>query len=231
VNRLSSLVEEAPAAAPDVVREALVARLRAALGDGVCDTLLKPGDDLWVRVRLENWVQAVTVARDQLAMDYFCFVSGLDWMPSPWGRGEDDPTEPPPVRSTEIVQGYAGGDTRFQIFARLYSTRDHVGITLKADVAEAADGTLTAPSLVGVYSGANWHERECWEMFGITFSGHPNLTHLYLPGGFEGHPLRKDFPLLARMVKPWPGIVDVEPMPGDDEPEAAESTDATTEAQ
>ena len=64
-----------------------------------------------------------------------------------------------------------------------------------------------------LFAGANWHERECWEMFGITFDGHPGLRHLYLPGEFEGHPLRKDFPLLARLVKPWPGIVDVEPMP------------------
>ena len=50
-------------------------------------------------------------------------------------------------------------------------------------------------------------------MFGITFVGHPGLRHIYLPGDFEGNPLRKDFPLLARIVKPWPGIVDVEPMP------------------
>ena len=66
------------------------------------------------------------------------------------------------------------------------------------------------------YPGANWHEREAWEMFGISFAGHPGLRHLYLPGDFEGHPLRKDFPLLARLIKPWPGIVDVEPMPGRD---------------
>jgi NADH-quinone oxidoreductase subunit C len=45
-------------------------------------------------------------------------------------------------------------------------------------------------------------------------------VHLYLPGGFEGHPGRKDFPLLARMVKPWPGLVDVEPMPGEDPEES-----------
>ena len=50
-------------------------------------------------------------------------------------------------------------------------------------------------------------------MFGIGFNGHPDLRNMYLPTGFEGYPLRKDFPLLARMVKPWPGIVDVEPMP------------------
>ena len=67
-----------------------------------------------------------------------------------------------------------------------------------------------------VYPGADWHERETWEMFGIEFDGHPALRHLYLPFEFEGHPLRKDYPLLAREVKPWPGLVDVEPMPGED---------------
>jgi NADH-quinone oxidoreductase subunit C len=56
-------------------------------------------------------------------------------------------------------------------------------------------------------------------MFGINFLGHPDLRHLYLPSDFEGNPLRKDFPLLARMVKPWPGIVDVEPMPTEFDPE------------
>jgi NADH-quinone oxidoreductase subunit C len=54
-------------------------------------------------------------------------------------------------------------------------------------------------------------------MYGISFHGHPGLRHLYLPGDFEGNPLRKDFPLIARMVKPWPGIIDVEPMPPEDE--------------
>ena len=60
-------------------------------------------------------------------------------------------------------------------------------------------------------------------MFGIGFNGHPDLRNLYLPTGFEGFPLRKDFPLLARMVKPWPGIVDVEPMPAAAEVSVEES--------
>ena len=56
------------------------------------------------------------------------------------------------------------------------------------------------PTLIGVYGGANWHEREAAEMFGIDFEGHPNLTKLYLPDGFRGHPLRKSFPLLSRYL-------------------------------
>ncbi|MFD8810089.1 NADH-quinone oxidoreductase subunit C [Streptomyces sp. NPDC059627] len=61
------------------------------------------------------------------------------------------------------------------------------------------------PSAVGVYAGARWHERETHEMFGVGFTGHPGLDHLLLPETFEGHPLRKDFVLAARVAKAWPG--------------------------
>jgi NADH-quinone oxidoreductase subunit C len=61
-------------------------------------------------------------------------------------------------------------------------------------------------SAVPVYRGANWHERETFEMFGITFTNHPNLVPLLLPDGFDGHPLRKDFVLAARVAKEWPGV-------------------------
>ncbi|WP_371660365.1 NADH-quinone oxidoreductase subunit C [Streptomyces sp. NBC_00280] len=61
------------------------------------------------------------------------------------------------------------------------------------------------PSLVDVYAGAAWHERETHEMFGVRFEGHPGLDHLLLPEAFEGHPLRKDFVLAARVAKAWPG--------------------------
>ncbi|MEW2267618.1 NADH-quinone oxidoreductase subunit C [Streptomyces sp. NPDC047853] len=61
------------------------------------------------------------------------------------------------------------------------------------------------PTAVGVYAGAAWHERETHEMFGVTFADHPGLDHLLLPENFEGHPLRKDFVLAARVAKAWPG--------------------------
>ena len=66
-----------------------------------------------------------------------------------------------------------------------------------------ADPTLD--SVVEVYRGAAWHERETHEMFGIDFAGHPGLTPLLLPDGFEGHPLRKEFILASRVAKVWPG--------------------------
>ena len=66
-------------------------------------------------------------------------------------------------------------------------------------------GRARLATLTGVYRGADWHERETYEMFGVVFDGHPDLRPLLLPDGFEGHPLRKDFVLAARVAKPWPG--------------------------
>jgi len=60
-------------------------------------------------------------------------------------------------------------------------------------------------SIVDIYPGAAWHERETHEMFGIDFAGHPGLAPLLLPPEFEGHPLRKEFVLASRVAKPWPG--------------------------
>jgi NADH-quinone oxidoreductase subunit C len=212
-------LSDTPALPGDALREGVVATLRAELGDALLDVVLKPNDDLWVRVRTDAWRQAGLVLRDQLGCDYFCFLSAIDWMPSPFGRGEDDPTAPAPERDTTIVQGYTGGDTRMQVFARVTNISKHFGVTVKADV---PDDAAVVDSWIPVFAGANWHEREAHEMFGIGFNGHPDLRNMYLPTDFEGHPLRKDFPLLARIVKPWPGIADVEPLPGDDSEEGAE---------
>lgn len=198
----------------DALREGVVSALREALGDGFIDSLIKPNDDVWVRVATQSWQQAGRVLRDVVGCDHFCFLSAIDWLPSPFGRGEDDPSQPSPERDTEIKQGYTGGATRMQVFARVTNIAKHFGVTIKADV---ADETPLVDTWIPNYAGANWHERECHEMFGIGFQGHPDLRNMYLPSGFEGHPLRKDFPLVARLVKPWPGIVDVEPLPGDDD--------------
>ena len=196
----------------DGLREGIVDELRRRIGEAIEEFVLKPNDDLWVRVATDSWKQTGE-ALDAMGFAYFCYLSAIDWMPSPYGRGEDDPTEPPPERSTEVRQGVAGGATRFQLLARVTDVRRHVGVTLKADV---PDDTMTIESWFTVYAGANWHERETHEMFGINFAGHPDLRNMYLPTEFEGYPLRKDFPLLSRMVKPWPGIVDVEPMPAEE---------------
>lgn len=207
--------DEASALRGDDLRESIVGRLRTDLGESLLDTHLIPQTDLWVRVTADAWGSTAAALKAQ-GFEYFCFLSALDWLPSPFGKGEDDPDAEPAEPDTEIRPGYAGGESRYQVFARLSDIGRHVSVTIKADVPES----MTVPSWMPYYAGANWHERETHEMFGIGFDGHPDLRNLYLPGEFEGFPLRKDFPLLSRMVKPWPGIVDVEPMPKADEPDA-----------
>jgi NADH-quinone oxidoreductase subunit C len=208
----------------DEVRQGWLVTLSEALGDAVVGSHIAPGRGLWVRVTRDSWFDAAEAAKDLLGCTFFDFLSAIDWMPSPWGRYEDSSVDvgiKPFDASAAFATGIAGGDGRFQVFCHLADVRGRNGqradVILKADL---PDDDLRVRSLVPLFGGANWHERECWEMFGIGFDGHPGLRHLYLPGEFEGHPLRKDFPLLARLVKPWPGIVDVEPMPG--EPAAAE---------
>jgi len=217
-------VEETEAPQVDEARQAIVDALTSELGDAVVGNHVLAGQDVWVRVTRESWRTAGLVVRDHLGFRYFEYLSAIDWLPSPFGLSEDSPTDPRPEPDTEIVTGHAGGDTRFQVIARVHSLTQKLGVHLKVDL---PDDDLSVATWLPVYAGVNWHEREVHEMFGIGFDGHPYLQHLYLPGEFEGNPLRKDFPLLARHVKPWPGIVDVEPMPAsDDEAEATETEEA-----
>ena len=243
---MSSVEPEAPAATPasppetapapppapaDDRSQAVLDALATELGDAVLDSHILRGD-LWVRVHRDSWKRTAEVLRHQLGFDYFCYLSGIDWMPHTWpnpkivegdgaeAEAEEEPA-PAPTAGDKWPTGYAGGETRFQILARVYSTVRHAGVTLKADL---DDDAPTIDTWSQVYAGANWHERETWEMYGFQFVGHPHLAHLYLPGEFEGFPLRKDFPLLSREVKPWPGLVDVEGFPaGYEEPGASEA--------
>jgi NADH-quinone oxidoreductase subunit C len=218
---------EAPAV--DDVRQPLLDALRRELGDAVVGSEVA-GGDIWVRVDRSAWLRAGEVCKQVLGMDLFCFLAGMDWLPNNDLSAEKvwDPEAAATTNgeamapTTTYATGVAGGDTRFQVFARVYNTTTHVGITLKADL-DSQDPRVD--SWRSVYRGADWHERETWEMYGFMFDGHPDLRHIYLPAEFEGNPLRKDFPLLAREVKPWPGLVDKEPIPGEDEEEEAAATE------
>ncbi|MEO3853630.1 NADH-quinone oxidoreductase subunit C [Acrocarpospora sp. B8E8] len=90
----------------------------------------------------------------------------------------------------------------FSVVAHVFDPESFAHLLIRTRVPRA-DPRL--PSATGVYRGANWHERETYEMFGVIFEGHPDLKPLLLPDGFEGHPLRKDFVLAARVAKVWPG--------------------------
>ena len=219
----------APDAGPtesDERRAELLGQFTDALGDAVVESHILPGKDLWIRVSTDAWQYAGEIARNRLYARYFGFLSVIDWLPSPFGRSMDSEVDrqlngDAAPEAGVVEQGFAGGDTRFQVFARVAHVGDrdkNWGVTLKVDV---PDETMAVDTWTTVYAGADWHEREAHEMFGVDFTGHPGLRHMYLPTGFEGNPLRKDFPLVARQVKPWPGIVDVEQMPADEVAEIA----------
>jgi NADH-quinone oxidoreductase subunit C len=219
--------EAPPTPGPDATderRSPVIDALRGRIGDGLVTQHVAPGVDAWVRVTRDAWGDAA-VALEALGFTFFDFLSAIDWYPNVHGKNEEPPSSPlvVPATSAELEHGTTGGETRFQLLARVFSPERKIGLHLKADL---PDDDLRAPTWSNTYPGADWHEREMYEMYGITFDGHPNLQNIYLPTGFQGNPLRKDFPLLARHVKPWPGLVDVEAMPGEpDEDEAA--TDAT----
>jgi len=107
----------------------------------------------------------------------------------------------------ELEQGYA-------VVAHVWSTARRHGVLVRTHVPRA-DPSLE--SVVDIYPGASWHERETHEMFGVDFPGHPNLVPLLLPPEFEGYPLRKDFVLATRVAKPWPGAKE----PGESHAEGA----------
>jgi len=115
-----------------------------------------------------------------LGFDFFDFLTGVDYR--------------------EKGAGY-------QVVVHLYSTRLRHHVRLRVDC-DADDPTC--PTLSDLWAGANWHERETWELLGIEFEGHPHLVKLVLPEQFEGHPLRRDFALMTREAKPWPGAVEGE---------------------
>lgn len=222
--------QDVEAAPRDERRDAILAELSSGLGDAVVDTHVDPGVDMWARVSIDSWADAAEVVRHRTGARYFGFLSVIDWLPSPYGRsmdsevdnllGTSEGTVEEEAAEDEFVEdepgrmshGVTGGESRFQVFARVAHVGDpgdYWGITLKADIPDSLD----VPTWTNTFAGADWHEREAWEMYGVNFVGHPGLRHIYLPSGFEGNPLRKDFPLIPRMIKPWPGIVDVEPLP------------------
>ena len=151
----------------------------------------------------ERWVEVHEVLKEHLP--FFSYLSAIDW------SAEVAVGDPP--AGDEVVE-------RYEVMTRISDVDEGKALIVSTEIPK---DDATIPTLIGVYGGANWHERETAEMFGIDFEGHPNLIKLYLPDGFQGHPLRKSFPLLSRDLKPWPGDVDVEDMPSTDNVEGGGS--------
>jgi len=86
----------------------------------------------------------------------------------------------------------AQAEPRFHVIYQLNSITDSLFLTLRVPV---SGENPSIPTMTGVYKNANWREREIWDLFGIHVEGHPDLRRLLMPKDWEGHPLRKDYPL------------------------------------
>lgn len=146
----------------------LLDRLKAQFGENVLETSSFRGDEV-ARLAPEVWKAAALFLRDDPACqcNYFVDLSAVDY----------------PDREDQ------GG--RFEVYCILYSIAKKHRIRIKV----RAPGTpAEVDSLVSVYGGANWQERECFDMFGVIFRGHGDLRRILLYPEFVGHPLRKDYP-------------------------------------
>ena len=126
----------------------------------------------------EAWVAAVTAVRDDPGLDG----TFLDLL--------------------TVVDQSPGG---FEVVVRLWSVQHRHGVHLRT---ACPRDDARVPSLVGVFAGAGWHEREGAEMFGVVFDGSPDVRPLLLPEGGLPTPLRKDHVLASRLEVPWPGAED-----------------------
>ena len=128
--------------------------------------------DTWLYVKKERLLDVCRLLRDdrELSYLYISDITAIDWLPY-WERGEKP--------------------KRFEVVYNLYSPVSFQRIFLKVRVDEGE----SVPSVTSVWEGANYPEREVYDMFGIPFEGHPNLKRILMPDDWVGHPLRKDFPL------------------------------------
>jgi len=147
----------------------VVARLESQFGDRILAKSAFRGDEE-VTIAPKDWVEVATFLRDDpaCAMDHFGDLTAVDW----------------PLRERE-------GQPRFDLVLYVRSTEKRHRIRVKTKVRDGEQ----PKTLTTVWAGANWAEREIWDMFGIRFDGHKDMRRILLYEEFEGHPLRKDYPI------------------------------------
>ncbi len=173
----------APFTPADPLAAATVALLRARHGADLLDVVEWRGETTIV-VRPEAIAAVGQTLRDapELRYDYLADISAVDW----------------PER-----------EPRFDVVYHLLSLPTHAVLRLKVRVGDEDTPHPEVPSVTAVWPAANWFEREVFDLFGISFAGHPNLTRILMPPDWVGHPLRKDYPLTGfRLPSPhWGGQI------------------------
>lgn len=160
-------------------------------------------------VPVESWLEVAKTLRDDRDFDFDqCIdVCGVDYL----SYGETEwPTDD--VTYTGFSRGIRGKGpgrfswserrretvtNRFAVVAQLLSLAKNQRLTLKCFAPD--EGMLVVPSLIDIWPGVNWFEREAFDLYGIIFQGHPDLRRILTDYGFIGHPFRKDFPLIGNV--------------------------------
>ena len=158
------------------MKEQITEKLRSHCKDSI-ESMNEFREEFTVVVKKNDIVQICTFLRDEpdLQFDSLRDICGVD---------------------------YYRPDERFEVVYNVYSLKNNFRLRIKVRVNES---DLHVPSVTGVWEGADWHERETFDMYGIVFDGHPDLRRMYMPEEFEYYPLRKEFPLM--------GIPDSLPLP------------------
>ena len=148
-------------------------RLSAALADGLLE-IIEDGRGVVARIKADALHRALGALRDDRTTPFelLAHETAIDWSAWPADAEHQRPAE------------------RFSLIYNLYSVSTRTRIFLEVALAEGQ----AAPSACEYYASANWAEREIYDMFGIRFIGHPDLRRILMWEGYEGHPLRKDFP-------------------------------------
>jgi len=119
----------------------------------------------------EAWLETASVLKNGLGFDFLMDLCGSDYLPR---------------------------EPRFEVVCHFYSSKTGARLRLKTRL---PGGKPAVDSLAGLWLSADWFEREAWDMFGIDFKDHPDLRRLLMYDSFEGHPLRKDYPLKGRQPR------------------------------
>ena len=167
----------------------LLERLQSQFGDAILETHSQFGDDTAI-VDPARWVEVATFLRDdpRSAMDHFIDLTAVDYL----------------NRRTP----------RYEVVLHLRSLEKLHRIRLKARLGADGDANPKIATLCEVWRGANWFEREAFDMFGVEFVGHPDLRRILMYEEFEGHPLRKDYPAQrTQPLIPYRDVPNIDKLP------------------
>jgi NADH-quinone oxidoreductase subunit C len=160
--------------------ETQVQQLKSEFGQAIEEVKMPPGDLTDVPIIYVTKERVIDLLKELKTKHGYQFLSDIS-------ASDESPAE-----------------KRFEVIYQLFSHTHFARIRVKVRLREGEE----VPTLSSVWSGANWAEREVWDMFGIKFSGHPDLRRILMDLRWEGHPLRKDYPLRGYQVFPTPEPID-----------------------